>query len=30
MRRGMIFASFAEQRETLEEYFGPLKTYIDS
>ncbi len=27
--RGMIFASFAEEGETLEEHFGPLKTYID-
>ena len=27
--RGMIFASFAEDGETLEEHFGPLKRYID-
>jgi phenylpropionate dioxygenase-like ring-hydroxylating dioxygenase large terminal subunit len=27
--RGMIFASFAEAGETLEEDFGPLRKYID-
>jgi phenylpropionate dioxygenase-like ring-hydroxylating dioxygenase large terminal subunit len=27
--RGMIFASFAETGESLEEHFGPLRKYID-